>query len=115
MAAGRQARMMPSAADRDRAVTNLQESFIEGRLTGDEFKQRVGQAIASRDFRELLALTADLPVRGPLDRLPAHRTVPRPPARGNRPRRWLARVLADCRRYRGSRKNLRRGTSGCCA
>jgi hypothetical protein len=86
--------MTPSAADRDRAIANLQESFIEGRLTGDEFKQRVGRAIASRDFRELLALTADLPVRGPFDRLPAHRTVPRLPTRGKRSRRWLARVLA---------------------
>lgn len=86
--------MTPSAADRDRAVKNLQESFIEGRLPGDEFNQRLEQAIASRDFRELLALTADLPARGPLDRLPTHRTVPRPPARGSRPRRWLARVLA---------------------
>ena len=100
MTAGHRARMTPSAADRDRAVTSLQESFIEGRLAGDEFKQRVGQAIASRDFRELLALTADLPVRGPFGRLPAHRFVPRLPARANRPRRWLARVLAGCRRYR---------------
>jgi hypothetical protein len=93
--------MTPSPADRDRAITILQESFIEGRLTGDEFGQRVGQAIASRDFRELLALTADLPVRGPFDRLPAHRTVPRLPARGKRSRRWLARVIARLGRRPG--------------
>jgi hypothetical protein len=92
--------MIPSAADRDRAIANLQESFTEGRLAVDEFEQRVGQAIASRDFRELLALTADLPARGPFDRLPAHRTVPRLPARGKGPRRWLARVIAGCCRYR---------------
>jgi hypothetical protein len=86
--------MTASVADRDRAVRVLQESFIEGRLARDEFEQRVGQAIASRDFRELLALTADLPARGPFDRLPAHRTVPRRPARGRRSPRWLARVFA---------------------
>jgi hypothetical protein len=33
----------------------------------------------ARDFKELLALTADLPA-GPFDRLPAHRMAPRPPA-----------------------------------
>jgi hypothetical protein len=88
VAIGRQARMVASAADRDRAIRILQESFIEGRLARDEFEQRVGQALVSRDFRELLALTADLPVRSPFDRLPAHRTAPRLPVRGQRSRRW---------------------------
>jgi hypothetical protein len=83
--------MAASTADRDRAVRILQESFIEGRLAKDEFEQRVGQAFVSRDFRELLALTADLPVRSPFDRLPAHRTVPRPPARRERSWCWLRR------------------------
>lgn len=91
MVAGYQARMAASEADRGRAIRNLQESFIEGRLTTDEFDQRMGQALVSRDFRELLALTADLPVRSTFDRLPAHRTTPRRPARHRRLRRWLAR------------------------
>ena len=77
MAGGRRVRMLASVADRDRAVRILQASFVEGRLALDEFEQRVGQAIASRDFRELLALTADLPCR-PLGRLPAHPVTPRP-------------------------------------
>jgi DUF1707 SHOCT-like domain len=76
MAAGRQARMLASVADRDRAVRILQASFVEGRLGMDEFEQRVGLAIVSRDFGELLALTADLPA-GPFGRLPAHRVTPR--------------------------------------
>jgi hypothetical protein len=81
MAAGRRrVRMLTSVADRDRAVRILQASFVEGRLAMDEFERRVGLAIASRDFRELLALTADLPA-GPFDRLPAHRVTPRPSAR----------------------------------
>ena len=45
MAAGRRARMLASAANRDRAVRLLQESFVEGRLAGDEFEQRLGQAL----------------------------------------------------------------------
>ena len=90
MAAGRQVRMLTSVADRDRAIRILQASFVEGRLAKDEFEQRVGLAIVSRDFRELLALTADLPT-GPFDRLPAHRVTPRPPARGQS-RGWFARL-----------------------
>jgi hypothetical protein len=94
MAAGRRARMLASPADRDRAVTLLQESFVEGRLARDEFEQRLGQALVSRDFRELLMLTADLPVRSPFDRMPAHRITPRRPADGRRPRGWLVRIIA---------------------
>ncbi len=89
MAAGRQVRMLASVADRDRAVRILKESFVEGRLAMDEFEQRIGLAIVSRDFRELLALTADLPV-GPFGRLPAHRVTPRPSA-GRQSRGWFAR------------------------
>jgi hypothetical protein len=81
--------MLASVADRDRAIRILQASFVEGRLTTDEFEQRVGLAIVSRDFRELIALTADLPA-GPFDRLPAHRVTPRPPA-GRQSRGWFTR------------------------
>ena len=82
--------MLASVADRDRAIRILQASFIEGRLAIDEFEQRVGLAIASRDFRELLALTADLPA-GPFGRLPAHRVTPRL-ASDRQSRSWLARL-----------------------
>jgi hypothetical protein len=81
MAAARRVRMLASVADRDRAIRVLQASFVEGRLAMDEFEQRVGLAIACRDFRELLALTADLPA-GPFGRLPAHRVTPRLPSGG---------------------------------
>lgn len=76
MTAARYARMLASPADRDRSVSVLQRSFVAGRLTKGEFDDRVGRAIVSRDFEELLTLIADLPV-GPLGRLPAHRTTPR--------------------------------------
>jgi hypothetical protein len=88
MAAGRRARMLASVADRDRAIRILQASYVEGRLAMDEFEQRLGLAMVARDFRELLALYADLPA-GPFDRLPAHRVTPRPQAR-RQLRGWLA-------------------------
>lgn len=81
MSGGRRVRMLASTADRDRAIRILQTSFVAGRLALDEFEQRVGLAVASRDFRELRALTADLPCR-PIDRLPAHRVTPRLPFPG---------------------------------
>ncbi len=71
------ARMLASSADRDRTVRALQESFAEGRLTRAELDARLGRALQSRDFPELLALTADLPSDNPFARLPAHRTTPR--------------------------------------
>ena len=88
MAAGRQVRMLASMADRDRTIRILQASFVEGRLAMDEFEQRVELTFVSRDFRELLALTADLPV-GPFDRLPAHRITPRLSA-GRQSWAWFA-------------------------
>jgi hypothetical protein len=88
MAAARRFLMLASVADRDRAIRILKQSFVEGRLALDELEERVGQAIVSRDFRELLALYADLPA-GPFDRLPAHPVDPRPAASGARARGWL--------------------------
>lgn len=71
------ARMLASPADRDRTVSALQESFAAGRLTRAELDERLGLALQSRDFPELLRLTADLPSDNPFARLPAHRTTPR--------------------------------------
>jgi hypothetical protein len=64
-----------STADRDRAIGVLKASFVEGRLTKDEFDERLGQVLVSRTFGELMMLTADLPV-GPFGRLPAHPVTP---------------------------------------
>lgn len=91
MTAGSYGRMPASIADQDRALRILKKSFVEGRLALSEFEQRVGQAIVSRDFRELLALYDDLPA-GPFDRLPAHPIAPRPPA-GRQSRDWLTRFF----------------------
>jgi len=48
-------------ADRDQVVAALQAAFVQGRLNKDELDARVGQALASRTYAELAALTADLP------------------------------------------------------
>ena len=47
--------------DRDRTITVLREAFAEGRLTQDEFQQRLGKAQVARTFGELDELTTDLP------------------------------------------------------
>jgi Domain of unknown function (DUF1707) len=76
-----------STADTDRTVDVLQRSFAEGRLTRDELDLRLGRALLSRFFDELMAITDDLPV-GTFGRLPAHPVTP--PFR--RPARWRAAV-----------------------
>jgi hypothetical protein len=42
-------------------VGTLKAAFVQGRLTRDELDLRVGQALASRTYAELAALTADIP------------------------------------------------------
>jgi Domain of unknown function (DUF1707) len=50
-----------SHADREQVVEVLKAAFVQGRLDKDEFDLRVGQALASRTWMELAALTADIP------------------------------------------------------
>jgi hypothetical protein len=63
--AGHQHRMNSSmraaTADRERAVDVLKAGFTEGRLTQDEYNDRMGRAYTARTYGELTALTADLP------------------------------------------------------
>ncbi|HZR50374.1 MAG TPA: DUF1707 domain-containing protein [Streptosporangiaceae bacterium] len=54
-------RWLASSADRERAVDVLRAGFAEGRLTQDEFDERVARAYASRTYGELGILVADLP------------------------------------------------------
>jgi Domain of unknown function (DUF1707)/Domain of unknown function (DUF4190) len=62
---GAHASMRASSADRERTVDVLKAGFTEGRLTQDEYNDRMGRAYASRTYGELMALVADLPA-GPL-------------------------------------------------
>jgi Domain of unknown function (DUF1707) len=62
---------------REQVTRTLKAALVQGRLTEDEYDERVGQASASRSRAELAALTADLPV-GQMDspaRPPAARDV----------------------------------------
>src|SRR5580704_3274687 len=50
-----------SRADRERVIDLLKAAFVQGRLDRDEFDARIGQALASRTYGELAAVTAGLP------------------------------------------------------
>ena len=67
-----------SRADRERVIDLLKAAFVQGRLDRDEFDARIGQAVASRTYGELAAVTADLPAE--LIGAPPRR----PPARARR-------------------------------
>jgi uncharacterized protein DUF1707 len=56
---------LAATADRERAVGVLRAGFTEGRLSQDEFNDRVARAYAARTYGQLWALTEDLPA-GPL-------------------------------------------------
>jgi acyl carrier protein phosphodiesterase len=63
-------RLRAGHADRVQVIGTLKAAFMYGRLTEDEYDERVGQASAVRTHAELAALTADLP---------AGRAAARPP------------------------------------
>jgi hypothetical protein len=48
-------------AERDAAATRLRESYAQGRLTLDEFNERLSAALAATTERELSPITRDLP------------------------------------------------------
>ena len=70
-----------SRADRERVIDLLKAAFAQGRLDRNEFDARIGQALASRTYTELAAITADIPAEltGALPRRPpvrARRRIP---------------------------------------
>jgi hypothetical protein len=70
-----------SRADRERVIDLLKAAFAQGRLDRNEFDARIGQALASRTYGELAAITADIPAEltGALPRRPpvrARRRIP---------------------------------------
>ncbi len=67
--------MLAGDADRERAVNVLREAFTEGRLTQDEYVDRVGLVYQARTYHDLDGLTADIPVPPALRPAP-----PAPPA-----------------------------------
>jgi uncharacterized membrane protein len=74
--------MRAATADRERAVDVLKAGFAEGRLSQDEYNDRMGRAYAARTYGELTTLTADLPA-GPLPTVWAAPPAYQPPMSTN--------------------------------
>ncbi|MFF5211792.1 DUF1707 domain-containing protein [Streptosporangium sp. NPDC000396] len=53
--------MRASDGDRDKVATVLQEHYAQGRLSADEFNERLEQLYGSKTYGELAMLTSDLP------------------------------------------------------
>jgi Domain of unknown function (DUF1707) len=73
-----------SDEDRERIVGVLREQMVAGRLTSEEFNDRIGAAYAAKTWADLRGLIRDLPVsvqfadeRIPARPPPAVRPVPR--------------------------------------
>ncbi len=73
-AAGGRGRLRASHADREQAIEVLKAAFVQGQLTRHELDSRVGEALASKTYAELAAVTARIPA-GPAA------APPRQPAR----------------------------------
>jgi hypothetical protein len=58
---GPRGKMRAADADRDRVVEFLNGAYSEGRLTRDEYDERLGQALSARTYGELDLLVTDLP------------------------------------------------------
>jgi Domain of unknown function (DUF1707)/Domain of unknown function (DUF4190) len=59
---GLRTRMRASDADRDRVVELLNAGFTEGRLSKDEYDERLERALSARTYAELDQIVTDLPV-----------------------------------------------------
>jgi class 3 adenylate cyclase len=73
-------------ADRDRTVLLLREHVVEGRLTLDEFSERMGRALLATTRGDLDAVMADLPE--------ARAGLPEPSAGARTGRRWHVAVMS---------------------
>jgi Domain of unknown function (DUF1707) len=78
---GSDMRIRASDADRDRAAAALREHLAAGRLTTEEFDERLDKAYVAKTLGELDDLMADLPRTGPgpLPGTSLERSAARPP------------------------------------
>lgn len=53
--------MLAANADRERTIDVLKAGFAEGRLTQDEYTDRMTRGLAARTYKDLHKLVADLP------------------------------------------------------
>ena len=61
-----QSQMRAGDADRDGTIAALREAFAEGRLSQDEFDERLEKAHSARTYADLALLTEDLPAPVPV-------------------------------------------------
>jgi Domain of unknown function (DUF1707) len=54
-------RLRASDADREQVIDILKAAFVQGRLTREQLVMRAGQALVSRTYAELTAVTAGIP------------------------------------------------------
>src|SRR5581483_2257884 len=100
----RPAHLRASDEDRRRAVAELQEHFVAGRVTSEELSQRVEQALAAKTFGDLALVLHDLPAN---DVAPPPALEPAPPAEDRATRREQRR---ERRRERRRYSRHRRGS-----
>ena len=58
-----ESQMRAGDADRDSTIASLREAYAEGRLTQEEFDERLESAHAARTYADLAEVTSDLPKR----------------------------------------------------
>lgn len=94
--------ILASDKERESVVDVLRDAYTEGRLTLEEFEDRMAAAYAARTWGDLRELTGDLPVepvlgadlRHPGPRAASHRALePADRARSSRRERPLGRLL----------------------
>jgi hypothetical protein len=66
-------------ADREHVVDLLKAAYSEGRLTKDEYDERMANALSARTYADLDLLIADLPVARPVMVPPVADTTVAPP------------------------------------
>ncbi len=84
---GAAGRLRAADTDREQAVALLQAAFAEGRLTREEFGERVGGALTARTYADLAAVTADIPAGIPAGAVAAPQRAAGPARSRHRPGR----------------------------
>lgn len=77
-----------SDAERERAVELLRRHLVDGRLTLEEFAERIGLAYEAKTRDELEELTRDLPAQAAAV-----------PARRGKPTRWIVSIMSGTHRH----------------
>ncbi len=82
-AASWRANMRAADADRDRVAALLNTSYVDGRLSKDEYDARLETTLSARTYAELDQMVADLPVAYAGGARPVTTSVVTPPAATN--------------------------------